>query len=121
MNKIIGKCQICKTEPVELDSQKYYYDIDCSCCKGDKHYETVWYCENCVPKPPETFKVELTVSLDPLPPAEDDIHSKANLCRTLRFRTGAGMMECKKALEESDWNLDKAEEWLRKQVRRKGI
>ena len=31
----------------------------------------------------------------------------------LRVRTGAGMMDCKKALTESDGNVDKAIEWLR--------
>jgi elongation factor Ts len=34
--------------------------------------------------------------------------------RTLRERTGQGMMECKKALEESGGNVDKAVEILRK-------
>lgn len=31
----------------------------------------------------------------------------------LRQRTGAGMMDCKKALEETGGNLEKAVEWLR--------
>ena len=31
----------------------------------------------------------------------------------LRRRTGAGMMDCKKALEESGGEMDKAAEWLR--------
>ena len=31
----------------------------------------------------------------------------------LRKRTGAGMMDCKKALEESGGEMDKAAEWLR--------
>jgi elongation factor Ts len=31
----------------------------------------------------------------------------------LRQRTGAGMMDAKKALEESNGNMDKAAEWLR--------
>src|SRR5512137_2622561 len=31
----------------------------------------------------------------------------------LRKRTGAGMMECKKALEENAGDFDKATEWLR--------
>jgi elongation factor Ts len=34
--------------------------------------------------------------------------------KTLRDRTGLGMMDCKKALEENDGDLDKAVEWLRK-------
>lgn len=34
--------------------------------------------------------------------------------KTLRDRTGLGMMDCKKAMEENDGDLDKAMEWLRK-------
>lgn len=32
----------------------------------------------------------------------------------LRAKTGAGMLDCKKALEESNGDLEKANEWLRK-------
>jgi len=38
----------------------------------------------------------------------------ASLVKELRERTGAGMMECKKALVESDGDLDGAQELLRK-------
>jgi elongation factor Ts len=38
----------------------------------------------------------------------------ASLVKELRERTGAGMMECKKALTENAGNLDTAAEWLRK-------
>ncbi len=38
----------------------------------------------------------------------------AKLVKDLRDKTGAGMMDCKKALKETDGNLDKAIEWLRK-------
>ena len=37
------------------------------------------------------------------------------LVKQLRERTGAGIMECKRALDESDGNLDKASEILRAQ------
>jgi len=37
----------------------------------------------------------------------------AGLVKELRERTGAGMMDCKKALEESTGNMDKAIEYLR--------
>ena len=37
----------------------------------------------------------------------------ANLVRELRERTNAGMLDCKKALEESKGDFDKAVEWLR--------
>jgi elongation factor Ts len=38
----------------------------------------------------------------------------ARVVKELRERTGAGMMDCKKALQETDGNLDKAAEFLRK-------
>ena len=38
----------------------------------------------------------------------------AKLVKDLRDKTGAGMMDCKKALNETNGNLEKAIEWLRK-------
>ncbi len=38
----------------------------------------------------------------------------ASLVKELRERTGAGMMECKKALTENGGDIDAAAEWLRK-------
>ncbi|PTT64120.1 translation elongation factor Ts [Stenotrophomonas sp. HMWF003] len=38
----------------------------------------------------------------------------ASLVKELRERTGAGMMECKKALVENGGNIDASAEWLRK-------
>jgi elongation factor Ts len=38
----------------------------------------------------------------------------ASMVKDLRERTGAGMMDCKKALQESDADIDKAIEWLQK-------
>jgi elongation factor Ts len=38
----------------------------------------------------------------------------AKLVKELREQTGAGMMDCKKALAESDGDMTKATEWLRK-------
>ncbi len=38
----------------------------------------------------------------------------AKLVKDLRDKTGAGMMDCKKALNETEGNVDKAIEWLRK-------
>ena len=38
----------------------------------------------------------------------------AKLVQELRKKTGAGMMDCKKALKENDWDMAKAEDWLRK-------
>jgi len=37
----------------------------------------------------------------------------AKLVKELRDKTGAGMMDCKKALKESEGDLNKATEWLR--------
>jgi len=39
----------------------------------------------------------------------------AQLVKELRERSGAGMMECKKALTQNDGNIETAIEWLRKQ------
>ena len=38
---------------------------------------------------------------------------KASDVKELREKTGAGMMDCKKALEATDGNMDKAVDWLR--------
>ncbi len=38
----------------------------------------------------------------------------AQMVKELRERSGAGMMECKKALVENDGNIDAAVDWLRK-------
>ncbi len=38
----------------------------------------------------------------------------AKLVKDLRDKTGAGMMDCKKALNETNGNIEKALEWLRK-------
>ena len=35
--------------------------------------------------------------------------------KTLREQTGAGMLDCKKALEQNNGNMDKAADWLREQ------
>src|SRR5579862_905257 len=43
----------------------------------------------------------------------------ATLVKELRERTGAGMMECKKALEASEGDIDRAIEELRKSGRTK--
>jgi elongation factor Ts len=38
----------------------------------------------------------------------------AKLVQELRQKTGVGMMDCKKALKETDGNIDEAVDWLRK-------
>ena len=37
----------------------------------------------------------------------------ASLVKELREKTGAGMLDCKKALEATEGNLDAAADWLR--------
>ena len=37
----------------------------------------------------------------------------ASMVKELRELTGAGMLDCKKALEETNGNIDKASEWIR--------
>ena len=37
----------------------------------------------------------------------------ASMVKELREKTGAGMMDCKKALQECDGNMDKAIDYLR--------
>ena len=39
---------------------------------------------------------------------------KPETIKLLRQKTGAGMMDCKKALSENEGDIEKAEEWLRK-------
>ena len=41
--------------------------------------------------------------------------------KELRDRTGVGMMECKKALVESDGDIDKAHDYLRKSGAAKAV
>ncbi|MGJ3245274.1 MAG: translation elongation factor Ts [Elainellaceae cyanobacterium] len=41
------------------------------------------------------------------------VEISAKLVKELREKTGAGMMDCKKALQESDGDIAKAGEWLR--------
>ena len=43
----------------------------------------------------------------------------AKMVKELREMTGAGMMDCKKALNETDGNMDAAIEYLRKNGRQK--
>src|SRR3954454_24846519 len=46
---------------------------------------------------------------------EDSMEITAQLVKELRERSGAGIMECKKALTQNDGDIDVAIEWLRKQ------
>ena len=44
----------------------------------------------------------------------DKMNLTPAIIKELREKSGAGMMDCKKALDESDGNVEKAIEWLRK-------
>ena len=44
----------------------------------------------------------------------DKMNLTPAIIKELREKSGAGMMDCKKALNESDGNVEKAIEWLRK-------
>ena len=45
----------------------------------------------------------------------------AKMVKELREMTGAGMMDCKKALNETDGNMDEAVEYLRKNGEAKAV
>lgn len=40
----------------------------------------------------------------------------AKLVKELREKTGAGMMDCKKALDATNGNIEEAFDWLREKV-----
>lgn len=40
----------------------------------------------------------------------------ASMVKDLREQTGAGMMDCKKALAETNGNMEEAVNWLREKV-----
>ncbi|GLC37745.1 hypothetical protein PLESTB_001472500 [Pleodorina starrii] len=60
------------------------------------------------PKPVEEPKKE-----EPKAEAKPAVAVSAAVVKQLRDKTGAGMMDCKKALAENDNDMDKATEWLR--------
>jgi hypothetical protein len=40
------------------------------------------------------------------------LEEQKRLTKEMRERTGYGMLDCKKALQENDWDIDKAITWL---------
>ncbi|GIL70524.1 hypothetical protein Vretimale_3656 [Volvox reticuliferus] len=60
------------------------------------------------PKPKEEPKKEETKA-----EAKPTVQVSAGVVKQLRDKTGAGMMDCKKALAECDNDMEKATEWLR--------
>ena len=64
------------------------------------------------------MRAEALPPLPTLPPLFTSLHPamaeiSAKLVKELRDQTGAGMMDCKKALNETSGDLTKATEWLR--------
>ncbi len=53
-----GKCNVCGKEAT-LQRKSYYYNIECECCGGIHHFETIKYCSNCSPKEPKQIRVIL--------------------------------------------------------------
>jgi elongation factor Ts len=75
--------------------------------------------EATAPKPTPEPATEPTPEPTPEPPATSaeappkKVEISAKLVKELREKTGAGMMDCKKALLETSGELEKAAEWLR--------
>ena len=63
-----GTCSVCQKIVNGITRKYYYYDIECDCCntKEDDHFEIVFHCNNCEPKPPR----KVTCSLNPLKDGE---------------------------------------------------
>jgi len=77
---------------VKEENSKYYWGIDCD-VNG-----MVWE------KIPEyLYKSLVTYSAD---------YYQMNLIKQLRGETGWGLMACKKALNNSNWEIDAAKAWL---------
>jgi hypothetical protein len=57
-----GKCNMCGKR-AQLTRKYYHYDIKCE-CHSPKHFEIVWHCKNCTPKPPEKMTITMEPSLD---------------------------------------------------------
>lgn len=50
----------------------------------------------------------------------NDVEKKV-LVKRLREETGWGLMDCKRALNESNWNIDEAKSWLIQFRKKPGI
>ena len=60
-----------------------------------------------------TTEVNATGFFFPTPNNEVPMEITASMVKELRERSGAGMMECKKALTENNGDIDTSIEWLR--------
>lgn len=59
----------------------------------------------------EVYGIEPIADLMKVP--DSNIAIKAKLVKLLREETGAGLMDCKKALLETNWDIFKAKEYLK--------
>lgn len=57
-----GKCSCCGNLAI-VNRKYYHYDIKCDCCNGDEHFEIIYYCENCEPRPPS--RVHIVLEMQP--------------------------------------------------------
>jgi len=60
-----GKCDCCGKE-FTLVRKYYYYNIECDCCVGVRHFQCVKHCSKCIPKPPM-----VRIALDIQPDSEN--------------------------------------------------
>lgn len=60
----------------------------------------------------EVYGIEHPIT-DPMKVPDSNIAIKAKLVKLLRKETGAGLMDCKKALLETNWDIFKAKEYLK--------
>lgn len=42
----------CCGKEAQIHRKYYHYDLICTCCGGNTHFEIVYYCNNCSPKEP---------------------------------------------------------------------
>ena len=59
MENEYGTCSFCG-ETALLERTYFYYDVDCNCCSGPKHFEIVWNCYECLPYDMGITNIELT-------------------------------------------------------------
>ena len=85
-----GFCHICAKD-FKLSEKQIKFMVD------NRLVFPAWVCPQCLEKEEKESKMEI----------------KSETVKELREKTGAGMMDCKKALIESQGDLEKAKDWLR--------
>lgn len=59
-----GTCDVCGKKDVQLGRMYFHYDVNCSCCSGDDHFELVRHCKFCTPKPPKKITAYVSPKTD---------------------------------------------------------